>query len=323
MEYIREQTAKEILDMDLSKTDALSLSGIHGYTIEQLQAINVLLEKADCHVCVDCDLGETKHDDSSLFYNIDIIQYLRNVKQLIVSNFPFRKEIGSIDFVQYTPLLQSLTILGLIKKSISLEKLSNLQQLDTLHFKDYLDISKKQCAAINNLSRLKDLEVKQVDAMNLTANTNMKRLSVCSKLTNGECVPDKFPNLEYLYLKRQTNCKDFSFISRLENLKELYLYWIYGLETLPDLSKLHNLERLELYGCPNLCNGIEQVSSLSKLKRFCASEQTRLTVEDFENTLSKIQGLKSVHITFRNNNKANIAMNELMNKYNWTVSPYR
>lgn len=60
--------------------------------------------------------------------------------------------------------------------------------------------------------------------------------------------------------------------------------------------------------------------SLTKLRRFCASEQTRLTVEDFENVLQKVKTLKSVHITFRKNNMANKDMDKLMNKYNWKNS---
>lgn len=320
MVYIRKQTVQEILDIASTGIEALNLFGDCGYTKEQLQAINKLLAINDYHICINCDLGETNQDKRDLIYNIDIIKYLSNVKRLLVTNFPYNKALDSIEFVQYTPLVQRLSVLGQIKKSISLEKLLSLKNLDSLNFSEYLDISKKQCAVINSLLQLKELEVSRLDAINLIPNPNMKKLAIFSKLINVESLPNIFPNLEILYLKRQSNCTDFSFISQFEKLKELYLYWTFGLETLPDLSKLQNLERLELYGCPNLYYGVEQISSLTKLRRFCASEQTRLTVEDFENVLPKIQSLKSVHITFRKNNMANEAMDKLMIKYNWENS---
>lgn len=320
MIYIRKQTVQEILDIASTDIEALNLFGDCGYTKEQLQAINRLLAIYNYNICITCDLGVINQDKRDLIYNIDIIKYLSNVRRLLVTNFPYNKELDSIEFVQYTPLLQRLSILGQIKKSISFDKLPSLKHLDSLNFDEYLDISKKQCTVINSLLQLKELEVNRLDAISLTPNPNMKRLAIFSKLKNGECLPDIFPNLEILYLKRQSNCTDFSFISQFENLKELYLYWTFGLETLPDLSKLQNLERLELYGCPNLYYGVEQISSLTKLRRFCASEQTRLTVEDFENVLQKVKTLKSIHITFRKNNMANKDMDKLMNKYNWKNS---
>lgn len=145
----------------------------------------------------------------------------------------------------------------------------------------------------------------------------MRKLAICSKLINGEYLPDKFPNLEYLYLKRQTKCSDFSWISKLVTLKRLYLHWIFSFETLPDLSKLSNLELLELAGCPNLRYGIDCIKSLPKLYRFVATELTCITTDELERTLSHLKTLKSVYIYFRNNNTENKAMEKLMKKYNW------
>lgn len=184
-----------------------------------------------------------------------------------------------------------------------------------------MEISKKQYSVINKLTKLKELEAKRLDALCLNPNLNMRKLSIFSKLINGECLPDKFPNLEYLYLKRQTNCSDFSWISKLVGLKRLYLYWTFSLETLPDLSKLKNLELLELVGCPNLRYGIEYLTSLPKLKRFSATELTVLKAETFERILSHLKTLKSVYIRFRKNNVENEAMERLIKKYNWDSYP--
>lgn len=165
------------------------------------------------------------------------------------------------------------------------------------------------------------MKVNKIDASGLNPNLNMRKLSIFSKLINGECLPDKFPNLEYLYLKRQTKCSDFSWISKLVNLKKLYLHWTFSLETLPDLSKLSNLELLELTGCPNLRYGIDSISSLPNLQRFVATELTCLTTEELERSLSHLKNLKSVYIYYRNNNAENRAMEKLMEKYNWVSHP--
>jgi hypothetical protein len=320
MIYIRKQTSLEIANITIVQGESIQLFGTQGYTVSQLQSINNLLGMNDCMICIDCDLGISQEDED-LIYNLNIIEFLSNVRHLLVSNFPHKAELDSIDFVQYTPLLQSLSILGLIKRSISLQSLQELKFLDTLNFGDYLEITKKQLSVINSLTNLKELEVKKMDASSLNPNFNMKKLSIFSKLTNGECLPDKFPNLEYLYLKRQTKCSDFSWISKLVNLKRLYLHWTFSLETLPDLSKLSNLELLELAGCPNLRYGIDSVRYLPKLQRFVATDLTCLTTEELEKTLFHLKTLKSVYIYFRNNNAENKAMEKLMKKYNWVSHP--
>lgn len=320
MIYIRKQTSQEIEDITLVQGESIQLFGKQGYTVSQLQSINKLLEMNDCTICIDCDLG-TSNENEDLIHNLSIIEFLSNVRHLLVSNFPYKAELDSIDFVQYTPLLQSLSILGLVKRSISLQSLQKLKFLDTLNFGNYLDITKKHLSVINSLPNLKELKVNKIDASGLNPNLNMRKLSIFSRLINGECLPDKFPNLEYLYLKRQTKCSDFSWISKLVNLKKLYLHWTFSLETLPDLSKLSNLELLELTGCPNLRYGIDSISSLPNLQRFVATELTCLTTEELERSLSHLKTLKSVYIYYRNNNAENRAMEKLMEKYNWVSHP--
>ena len=90
--------------------------------------------------------------------------------------FRIKAELDSIDFVQYTPLLQSLSILGLIKRSISLQSLQELKFLDALNFGDYLEITKKQLSVINSLTNLKELEVKKMDASSLNPNFQYEKV---------------------------------------------------------------------------------------------------------------------------------------------------
>ena len=160
MIYIREQASQEIANITLAKGESIQLFGTQGYTVNQLQSINKLLGMNDCLICIDCDLGVCKEDED-LIYNLNIIEFLSNVRHLLVSNFSHKAELDSIDFVQYTPLLQSFSILGLIKRSISLQNLQKLKFLDTLNFGDYLEINNKQLAVINSLTNLRELEVKK------------------------------------------------------------------------------------------------------------------------------------------------------------------
>lgn len=128
MIYIRKQTVQEILDIASTDIEALNLFGDCGYTKEQLQAINRLLAIYNYNICITCDLGVINQDKRDLIYNIDIIKYLSNVRRLLVTNFPYNKELDSIEFVQYTPLLQRLSILGQIKNPYHL---INFQVLST------------------------------------------------------------------------------------------------------------------------------------------------------------------------------------------------
>lgn len=172
MIYIRKQTSQEIANITIVQGESIQLFGTQGYTVSQLQSINKLLGMNDCMICIDCDLGISQEDED-LIYNLNIIEFLSNVRHLLVSNFPHKAELDSIDFVQYTPLLQSLSILGLIKRSISLQSLQELKFLDALNFGDYLEITKKQLSVINSLTNLKELEVKKMDASSLNPNFNM------------------------------------------------------------------------------------------------------------------------------------------------------
>lgn len=320
MIYIRKQSCQEILDITLSPGVSVQLFGKQGYTRSQLQAINKLLATNNCIIHLDCDFGEF-NEENGLIYNLHIIEYLTNVRQLFITNYSYKVELDSIEFVLHTPRLQCLSLSGQIKNNISFQSLLKLNDLDTLLFGEYMNLSKKQCQTINCLTNLKELSVKGLDAKCLLPNSNMIRLSIYSKLKNMDSLPHIFPNLEYLYLRRQTNCSDFSWISKCFKLKKLYLHWIYGLEKLPDLSNIQNLELLELAGCPNLRDGMEGLASLHNLKRFFATELTQLTTEVFESTLPYLKNLKSVYIYFRNNNAENKAMDGLMKKYNWNSLP--
>ena len=173
MIYIRKQTSQEIEDITLVQGESIQLFGKQGYTVSQLQSINKLLEMNDCTICIDCDLG-TSNENEDLIHNLSIIEFLSNVRHLLVSNFPYKAELDSIDFVQYTPLLQSLSILGLVKRSISLQSLQKLKFLDTLNFGNYLDITKKHLSVINSLPNLKELKVNKIDASGLNPNLNMR-----------------------------------------------------------------------------------------------------------------------------------------------------
>lgn len=313
--YIYKQTAGEIINSISPETESFNLFGEQGYQKSQLQAINELLAKKDFEIILECDFTATPNKPE-LIYNLDVITYLSNLKELLVTNLQCSEKITSIDFVKYTPLLRSFSVLGLIAKSISLDVLLQLKHLRSLSFREYMGITKKQSEIINHLLLLEKLEVKELDAALLIHNPNMKQLCVHTKLINDECLPNKFPNIEKLFLKRQLKSSSFSFISRFLRLKELCLYWIYGLETLPNLSEQQNLEILDICGCPNLQYGIEQVSNLLELKAFRASELTKLKAKDFEQ-LSQLHKLKYVHIHFRDNNFENGIIEEMTKKYNW------
>ena len=94
MIYIRKQTSQEIEDITLVQGESIQLFGKQGYTVSQLQSINKLLEMNDCTICIDCDLG-TSNENEDLIHNLSIIEFLSNVRHLLVSNFPYKAEFHS------------------------------------------------------------------------------------------------------------------------------------------------------------------------------------------------------------------------------------
>lgn len=311
---IREQDILEIGSF-ASETE-LCFPCKQGYQKVQLEAINELLSIKDFLIIIDCDFSDF-YKDEKLIYNLDIIPYLSNIKQLIVANhgMPYL-QIKSFDFLANARLLNHLSILGNFAKTVSLEALRNLPNLHSLHLGETVGLNKKQVEVINDLPHLEALSVKELDASLLKFNANMKRLDVYSKLINGEILPDIYPNIEYLFLKRQNKCSDFSFISRLIRLKALILHWIYDIQALPNLTSLKDLEALDLYGCPNLQYGIEQISELNNLVCLRTTELQKLTTESFE-WLPRLPKLQSVHIHFRKNNTENEKMDTMIQEYNW------
>lgn len=314
MTEIREQDIIEIGSL-ISETK-FCFPRKQGYQKVQLEAINDLFSIKDFPITLYCDFSDF-YKDEKLIYNLDIITYLPNIKQLFLVNFglPYL-QIKSFDFLVNTKLLTHLCILGNFSKTISLEAVRNLPNLCSLQLGETVGLNKKQIEVINSLPQLEVLSVKELDVSLLKFNANIRRLEVCSKLINGEMLPDKYPNIEYLYLKRQNKCSDFSFISRLVHLKALILHWIYNIQTLPNLTVLTDLEALDLYGCPNLQYGIEQISELNNLFCFRATELQKLTTESFA-MLPRLAKLQSVHIHFRKNNTENEKMDRMIQKYNW------
>ena len=79
MIYIRKQTSQEIANITIVQGESIQLFGTQGYTVSQLQSINKLLGMNDCMICIDCDLGISQEDED-LIYNLNIIEFLSNVR---------------------------------------------------------------------------------------------------------------------------------------------------------------------------------------------------------------------------------------------------
>ena len=310
---IREQDITELRSL-IPETE-LCFPCKQGYQKIQLEAINELLSTKDFRIVLYCDFSDFCKNEK-LIYNLDIITYLPNIKQLLVVNYeqPYQV-IKTLDFLANTKLLTHFSILGYFAKTISLEAVSNLPKLRSLRLGDSVGLNKRQTDIINTLPKLEVLSVKELDASLLKYNANIRMLEIHSKLINGKVLPDKFPNIEYLYLKRQNKCSDFSYISRFIYLKALILHWIYDIQALPNLTILKDLEALDLYGCPNLQYGIEQIFELNNLVCFRATELQRLTTESFERLL-QLPKIQSVHIHFRKNNVENEKMDRMLQKCN-------
>lgn len=193
---IREQDITELRSL-IPETE-LCFPCKQGYQKIQLEAINELLSTKDFRIVLYCDFSDFCKNEK-LIYNLDIITYLPNIKQLLVVNYeqPYQV-IKTLDFLANTKLLTHFSILGYFAKTISLEAVSNLPNLRSLRLGDSVGLNKRQTDIINTLPKLEVLSVKELDASLLKYNANIRMLEIHSKLINGKVLPDKFPNIEYL-----------------------------------------------------------------------------------------------------------------------------
>jgi len=100
---LREQDIVELGSL-ISET-GLCFPCQQGYQKIQLEAINELLSTNDFRIVLYCDFSNFCKNEK-LIYNLDIITYLPNVKQLLVVNYgqPYL-QIKSLDFLANTKSL--------------------------------------------------------------------------------------------------------------------------------------------------------------------------------------------------------------------------
>lgn len=314
--YLHNLNEEEIRDISNkpAKEITIEIKGNTGFTASQLEALNQILANDEYYVSLDYSIRDIEYN-KDLIYNTEIIKHLSNLKHLGLFNHEYEEPISNFDFVEHTPNLASLRTLGLFKKSISLEPLLSLKSLTNISF--CFDLNKKQQQIANEL--LPNIERFSSPSFDLTDTpicTQLKEFQIEKKLTASELLPVKFPNLVSLFLKKQKNIEDFSFLSEMKNLKKLILHWIFQLKKIPDFSKLTELEVLEIIGSPNIEEGVENIFSLKKLRGLALTEIQYPKASSFEG-LVDIKSLKSVYIYYRKNSIEDKVINQLVEKYNW------
>ncbi|NDV95427.1 hypothetical protein D0T84_10940 [Dysgonomonas sp. 521] len=314
--YLHKYTANEIEQLS-EKTSAeisIDISGYIGFSEEQLHALNRILLKQDYTIALQYGVNYLEKKEG-LIYNLDILKYIPNVKNLGILNQEYKEAIESFDFLTNTPLLTYFYTLGLFKKSISFEPLRQLKYLKKLKLD--LGLNKKQQEVINDIiTSLEFLYVPEFDLAKTPLCPALKFFSIDKKLISSELLPQLFPNLQSLYLKKIKNCEDFTFISDMINLRRLTLHWIFQFDTIPNLSKLSELEILEIVGSPNLQYGLEYIYDLKKLRGLMLTELQFPVASSFT-PLTKLRKLESVYINFRKNNKETSIIEKFVEDNNW------
>lgn len=314
--YLHKYTAKEIEQL-AGKTSAeisIDINGYIGFSEEQLHALNTILLKQDYIIALQYGVDGLQKKDG-LIYNLDILKYIPNVKNLGILNQEYKEAIDNFDFLTNTPLLTYFYTLGLFKKSISFEPLRQLKYLKKLKL-DF-GLNKKQQEVINDIIILLDLlSVPEFDLSKTPLCPALESFSVDKKLISSELLPKLFPNLYSLYLKKVKNCENFSFISDMNNLRRLTLHWIFQFDTIPDFSKLSDLQILEIVGSPNLQYGLDNIFALKKLRGLMLTELQFPAASTFT-PLTKLKKLESVYINFRKNDQETSVIEEFVEDNGW------
>jgi len=314
--YLHKHTAKEIAEFGNKSSSEIyfDISGDKGFSIEQLSALNTILEKQPYAVNLQYGIKYLERKEG-LVYNLDILKYIPSVKDLSVINHEYEESIENFDFLYNTPSLISFRTLGLFKKSISFEPFKQLTDVKKLSF-DF-GLNKKQQEVVNDIIVLLDtLSVPELDVTNIPVCPHMKSLRIEKKLVSPELLPKVFPRLQSLYLKKVKNCEDFSFISEMKSLRALTLHWIFQIETLPVMSEVTNLEILEIVGSPNLQYGLDNIFCLKKLRGLMLTEIQYPPASDFIR-LTDLKKLESVYIYYRKNKREDELIQEFIEEHNW------
>ncbi|MEN7551960.1 hypothetical protein AAG747_28860 [Rapidithrix thailandica] len=257
-------------DLVYFKQNSQSLKETLVVSIERGAFKNVLLELNDylktsqeIKLVLVCD--PTKTSEGEIICNLEVLKYLGNLQKidiLVNSSMP----LESISELEVVKDLKSLKISGFYNKKINLSTLKRFKNIKELSLENGL--SKKDYFLLN--SKLKVLEVRELNIDYVERNENLEELTIFHKLSGEKKLVEKFPNLKSLKLKNCNQIEDFAFISPLNSLENLSFNSVRNLKFVPKLSS-NTIKRLEILNCKNL-NSIKTISSFSLLERLAITD---------------------------------------------------
>ena len=140
--------------------------------------------------------------------------------------------------------MRNIVIDALYDNKLCIDELVSLEKLEELCMSFY-PITKYQYPTLNNLNRLKRLNIKGLDSNILSCLPNLETLT-CFNLKDGTHLGIKVPNLRNIHICRSPKILNLNFLLDLKELRSIGLDGLSNVEEMPDLSSLHSLTSMSL-----------------------------------------------------------------------------
>lgn len=290
---------------DILKDKIISVDH-RGMEISVLENINSIISVEDnIKLILVCDYTVTV--PNGWVNNLEVLIYLNKIAKLTIFNHS-NLSLSNLDTLKYINNLTEFSLRGYIKQGIKLDCLLNYN-LTKLELE--LNVTPFIYKLISSMNRLKKLKMNSLDLSFLNENKNLLELGVNKTIINYGILNDRYPFIENIYLNNVKNISDFSFLSKLNCLKNISLRNT-NIQTFPNLQ-LNSLDRIELISDKKL-NDISSILSINSIKKIFISQCDSIPFQMLE-SCTEIKGLKQFYLFSRKTKVGETINTILRNKH--------
>lgn len=188
-------------------------------------------------------------------------------------------ETKSWDGLEFLPDNLERLALGATRKSLSLACIARLRGIKDLHLEGH----KKDLKTIASLVNIEFLDLRSISLPDLSLLESLPKLrGLALRLggTNNLTFPD-LPDLRYLELWMIRGLTDISGITRLGNLRYLFLQDLKNVSTIPSLHVMPKLERLHLVNMKGLTD-LSPISEAPNLQELLLMSMDKIKVDNLK-----------------------------------------
>jgi hypothetical protein len=235
-------------------------------------------------------------DSYEIWTDLGFLKHLKHLRKLNLGGY-FR--FLDLSFLSDCPNLEELIVGEPMNKNISLSPIDQLSKLSSLHITSGF----KDLGIINQLTSLEKLSLGGFNTKEtaiISECTTIKTLNIRSGTSELDVIRNmkSITDLEIGDVRKLDN---LDFISKLNNLEKLNLWWLSKVEAFPDFKNLVNLKSIYLENMNGL-NDVSNLASATNLRLFRFVNAKKLQPSHFH-FLKDMKSVEDVRIGFGSNKK--------------------